>query len=249
MADIALDAASAAPSSAAGTTRAWNHTVSAGDNRLLHVGTAARSAGGADAVPSSVTFNSIALTAEAGADASAAFGTFRSAAWYLVDPPVGTFEVLVTYPNTGPTVSSDGSAISLFNVDPEAPVCASAASGDNSGAQVETVEISPTVAGAWILDCFKKGGGFDEPDPVVDNGAQTQLINTNPNFNGSFCASCTGPVDAEPITIGWDWTATATDRDAVLSAVAYAPAPDSGSAGPLTNATPLKALVNGGLVQ
>ncbi|MBN2018737.1 MAG: hypothetical protein JW749_00770 [Sedimentisphaerales bacterium] len=151
---IAFDAASSEGSSSASSTLSWQHTVGSGNNRILVVGIVAEDSVAADEIISSVKFNGVNMTPVPGStksrtvySGSSYSRTLRAALYYMLNPPVGSYTVLITY--NGSVTSRIGGAVSLRNVKQQAPEAAAA-----NAATATSVSTSITVPneGAWIID-------------------------------------------------------------------------------------------------
>ncbi len=101
----------------------FSHTVNAGSNRLLIVSLTSKR----DGSFSAVTYNGVALT-KIRDDYGAALQQ-RSQLWYLIAPPVGTFNVVATVSGSINDTSYGG--LSLDGVDQTSPI---EANNGNSGA-------------------------------------------------------------------------------------------------------------------
>jgi prepilin-type N-terminal cleavage/methylation domain-containing protein len=97
----------------------WSHTVGAGSDRILVVGVSTRGGLGWDQV-NSVTYNGISLT-RVGSDTTLdCHGyTHRVEIWYLVAPPTGTYNVVITTAGNADIV---GGATSWIGVNQTNPV-------------------------------------------------------------------------------------------------------------------------------
>jgi len=128
-----------AESTAAGTSLAWDHTLGAGDNRILIVCVGVEDTEQADLVISDVTYNGTAMTHVSGSSGRA--GT-SFLAWtdiyYLLDaglPGAGTYQVEVT--TVGETADIEAAAISITGGAQEAPETA-AGNSNEDGSPIST---------------------------------------------------------------------------------------------------------------
>lgn len=82
---------------ASGSTVSLNASVPNGDNYLI-LCEGNRVSGSTAGPPSSITFNGIAMTQVPGSSVSSGATTsIEASAWYLANPPIGTYPILVTY--------------------------------------------------------------------------------------------------------------------------------------------------------
>lgn len=104
------------------TTITWSHTVSAvKDNQLLLVGVLS-DATGADAPASSVTYGGVAMLITKGTSPlHTAYGTCALDIYYLVEPPTGANNVVVTLSEA---TDACGISSSWYNVDTSSPMSA-----------------------------------------------------------------------------------------------------------------------------
>lgn len=125
-------------------TKTFSHTVGTGDNTVLFVGTMQI---GVDTI-TGVTFNGIPMTYY-----TTYIGSFRpSRIYYLVNPPVGTYNVVISASTTN---TMDGVAVSYFGVDQTTPVIGhttySASSTTSISKDLTTISDNSWVAW-WIPD-------------------------------------------------------------------------------------------------
>ncbi len=147
-------------SSGTGTVRGaqtltWSHTVGAGNNRLLVVGTATEdNPTVGDSAITSVTFNGLALTRVPGAEQraiDAGVGTENfSDLWFLLNPPVGAGNVTVN--TTGPVADLLAGSASFQNVRQQAPEAAGGAAISTTNASTISADIITLSAGALVVD-------------------------------------------------------------------------------------------------
>jgi hypothetical protein len=141
---IVFDAVTGVPAST------FAHTIGAGENRLLMVATISDVVSGTDIT--SVTYNGVALTQLVSGAFS--FNNEVNRLWYLVNPPVGTFNVILT----GATTLFAGAALSYRGVKQVAPPDAIAVvSGGNATTRV--ANLTTIAPGCWTVLITKNGAG------------------------------------------------------------------------------------------
>ncbi len=142
-------------SSALEISATFSHVVAAGDNRLLAVAVMIR----ADEWVSSVTYLGDPLTlakVQDGGDSDEQ----RVELWYLVAPPVGTADVVVSFASY---VNPDGiAAVNFTGVDQASPI--GATEGDNAASGTDaTTEITTLNADSLIFGAVSARGGNTNP--------------------------------------------------------------------------------------
>ena len=191
---IVFDAVSEANEQDENETISWSHTVGVGSNRFLWVALAVYDYTAAVA-PSSVTFNSDALTL-------AGTGTLASEAkvfcYYMVAPDEGSHTILATFDDPVDEVSTG--ATSWFGVDQSTPV---SDINDDSGSNPS---ISVTVdAGDVVMD-----GMFFYTGAATAGGGQVERWNT---LQGGDVTSCAGSTELSvgggSVTMSWTNSETA----------------------------------------
>lgn len=148
---IKLDATSSKARS--GSPLVWSHTVGNRKNRILIVCVGAFETGSAT-YATAVTYNGVALT-QLGTNGNV---ERHYSIWYLLAPPVGTFNISVTI--AGGNATAGG--LSLYNVRQEAPTYSSG-SGTNT---IITCPITPKYGGATLVAACITG---DRSDPPYSN--------------------------------------------------------------------------------
>lgn len=188
---ITVDATSSGTASV-GTTVTVSHTVGAGSNRLLVVMMGFNDA--TPGFPSSVTFNSVAMTELGGVGSTN--NPMVTDGWYLLNPDVGTYDIVVTKDSGVPFAVS---AISLFGA--TTPGDNDAVTGD--AATSSSLSLTATKAGMTI-DCIVTS----LTAPTV-NASQT-AFGAAANFSGTMDYSSSYKlVSAGTPTM--DWTFTLSD--------------------------------------
>jgi len=131
-----------------GITLSWSHTVGSGSNRILVVGVAIN----ADGIPqiSGISYGSSSLTALPTSAPN------WIAMYYLLNPPIGTRTVTVTFDMIPPRSVSAGS-ISYFNV-----ATVGSTSSETDVSTLATVAVSSN-AGDLVVDILSAGYGALPP--------------------------------------------------------------------------------------
>jgi hypothetical protein len=163
---IALDSATSSMCSPCGTTLSWSHTVGFGSNRILVVGTSINHPA---ASVTGVTYGATSL--------ALIMNPFNELAmYYLLNPPVGTATVTVTFTNwTFPGSASAGSE-SYFNV------ASVGASASNTGAGSPTSVTVASSLGMLVVDLLIAGS---LATPISQGSGQTYLWGQNTVGAGS----------------------------------------------------------------
>lgn len=156
---IAFDAIAESTVGSAVSTRTFNVTITAGSNRLLVCGTAARGNSAANLVTSTVTHNSVGLTKiQETITADIGGAEFAGTSlWRLVAPTTGTLSVVVTW--TG-SVSNVVTAwcMSLTGVDQTSPIGNSGGASDVTGtSSTVSVAVNTTTTNSWVIDSVYDG--------------------------------------------------------------------------------------------
>lgn len=189
---------------------------------LLVVSTSIRSATDANRPVTGITFNGVALTKvrEDQVDAQ----DIGTGIWYLVNPSVGTFNVVTTC--TGAINSKlTHMPMGLIGVDTASPVDTTGATANGTGTADVSVSVTTATNGAWCVDAvFCK----DDTGITVSGAGHTQRQNTTDG--GTIDVSALGTL--EKATAGAQtlvWTAVASGEAWLTSGVAFKP---SGGAPP-----------------
>ncbi|KKL06457.1 hypothetical protein LCGC14_2595840 [marine sediment metagenome] len=193
----------------------WSHTCT-GSNLILVVVVTMR----ANNSVSGITYNSVALTHESGADADE--NNVHTETWYLIAPATGSNTVAVTL-NTS-TSRWWAAAISLTGVAQSSPVDVS---GSNTGLNVTAISTSVTVvtANSWGIDVWAHEA--DATGASADSG-QTERQQSNANFmTGS--TSTEGPLSTGSQAMGWTGAGTG---NAAQTVVMFKPAAAAAAARP-----------------
>jgi len=214
---IAFDAASSASSSTASTTLSWSHTIGSGNNRVLVVGVVAKDSVAADQIISSVKFNGVNMTAVPGSTKSRVVysgtsysSTLRTDLYYMLNPPVGAYTVLITY--NGSVSYRVGGAVSLTNVKQQAPEAVAA-----NAATATAISTALTVpnSGAWIVDVVghSNSGTFT-------TSTSTERWDKN---SGNHTGACSTRAVTTPGSNTTTWTYSGSSGTIAHSLAAFAP--------------------------
>lgn len=182
-----------------GKTLTWAHTVGSGNNRVLVVGISteidAPAGVPADRV-SGVTYNGIAMTRIPGTSIRDASNRAGVEMFILVNPPVGTANVVATIlPGVNYVV---GGATSFFNVNQTTPTRTATV---NTGTGITPTTAVITVVGDIVIDTVATlPSGFLAPGP-----GQTERWDGDDFFSVAFDvgAGSTEPAAATTTTMNW----------------------------------------------
>jgi hypothetical protein len=147
------------------TTFTYSHTVGVGMDRVLLVGVSSYNSA---KTVTACSYNGVALTRVGFQDGGGGSNDRRMEIWRLVDPPVGTFTVSVTFSSSAKAVI--GSA-SFFGVNQTTPNGTFVSAGASTNLATLTV---PSAAGELVYDCMAVQG--NAATATVGAG-QTQLWN------------------------------------------------------------------------
>ena len=209
---IVFDAASGFASKETNTLT-WSHTC-AGTERMLLVFSGSNNAGGAGTPVSSVTYAGAALTL-LWATADPSQGA-RTEVWYLVSPPAGTANVVVTYAGN-PKFLAAGSQ-SFTGVDQTTPIEAHGGVG-GTGSPI-TAYLIPLTDGAMVAD----GAHFWNATTVTPGAGQTLAFNVSDTDGREAGSYKVGPTAGQSST---SWTHNGSS--AAVWAVALKPAAVAGA--------------------
>lgn len=192
-AQVTVDAVSTAATGAGvnATSLTWAHTT-AGTNRLLVVTCAAD--GGTVHTTNLITYNGVALTK---ADAITGGESTRSEIWYLVNPPVGTYNIVWSHSASEGLV---GYGISFNGVDQTTPV-GTALTGNNGNVAATSSTLSPTAAdGDMVIDVIST-------DDVAVTVGSSQTQRNNVGANGFVAGGTSTRLEQCPgTTTSMTWT-------------------------------------------
>ncbi|MBN2020096.1 MAG: lamin tail domain-containing protein, partial [Sedimentisphaerales bacterium] len=223
-------------SSAARTTATFSHTVATGNNRLLVVCVMIR---GGESV-NSVTYAGIGLkkAIHSGTPSNGNNGC-RIEQWYLVAPPVGTANVIVSF-----ATSVDPSGITAVNftgVNQSSPIgsisAAYATSGTNITTNITTRDPNSLIFGAATAyggdtDPFTPGSGITE---MWDSATGTSLTSDNGIWGGKRTTTTPGVYTFNTTAyVSDDWAIAAIE---IKTAVGTSPAGQASSPIPANGTT------------
>jgi hypothetical protein len=198
-------------SSSARSSATFSHEVAAGDDRLLIVSVMVRGS----ITANSVTYGGTALT-KAISRAAGGNGNCTTEIWYLIAPPVGTANVVVTFSG-----SADPSAIAAVNVtgaDQSSPIGATnsnvATIGTNITMSITTLNDTSLILGAATnyggdTDPFTPGADITE---LWDNATGTSTSSDNGQWGGYKNAMTAGAYTFNTTSSSSDdWTIAAVE--------------------------------------
>jgi len=164
----------------------WNHTVGAGSDRLLIVSTAIDSNNGA--VVRQVSFDGNLLTRKQVKNQG---WEQEVQLWYMLDPPVGTYPVTVSYSQTNYGIEARAS--SYTGVSPNKPISTAVVAGGSGTAAAVTIASAP---GELVIDAlaYRSGGTMSA------NASQTERFNQSASWNGTAGSDKAG---ASSVTMSW----------------------------------------------
>ena len=175
----------------------FSYTVSAGSDRILIVGANVESS---TRYTQSVTYNSIALT-KVTSLLSGAGPNCETSLWYLVNPPVGTFNIVAT---TQATKDLSGIAMSFTGVHQTTPFRDTSQVGGTGNAASVGVT---TVVGDLAADVVCQG---DATLGTIAVGAG-QTLRDSATASGVFRgAGSTEPGNGGTVTMSWSFTLSPT---------------------------------------
>lgn len=187
---ITVDAASFVQGNS--TVHTWPHSVGLGNNTFLVVGVSIFTS---NKTVSTITYAGQSLSFLGARNGGSGSKARRIEMWYLVGPPTGTTDVIVTMSNGSKVVAG---ATSFFGVDPAAPLGAFvSAEGENLTPTV----VVPSAADQLVIDCLAVKANTD---PVTVGPGQAQHWNELTRANGGniIGAASTEP-GAATTTMSW----------------------------------------------
>ncbi len=199
-----------------GISVSQNVTTGPGSNRLLMV---AISIGSGGNLVTACTYNGVSLTQLR----YEILGLRNMSLWYMLNPPVGTFTLLV---NQDGGAQMHVGASNYTGVDQAAPFGAMASNESPSGSNI-SVNLSTTQAGSWIFGHFSIGttagslsGGAGQVTRWVRNNAYQSLSGdkaagaAGPNSLSYTCSGGSGSLGVQAVEVrsgaclGWSPTPT-----------------------------------------
>lgn len=166
-------------------TNSFSHTIASGSNRILIVTVATYSANMGITV-NGVTYSGVSLTKLRSDRSSLGSSGVTSDIWYLINPPVGTANVVVTHSTIVQTVIG---AHSYTGVDQTTPF---EASNGNTGTTVADTTTSNTIltANSWLIESFAYSSAIN----ATPQTGQTVLYSNLDHGNASGAAGREGPL-------------------------------------------------------
>lgn len=185
------------------------HTVGVGNDRILIVGVSTFTA---NKTVTAMTYAGQPMTRIGFLDGGTGANDRRMELWRLVNPPMGTANVVVTMSSSSKTVVG---AASFFGVDPTTPHGAFVSNEANTNLATLTV---PSAAGELVIDCLSVQG--NAATALVGPG-QTQLWN---DFTRAVGGAVVGGASTEPgaASVTMSWSLSAVDYW-VMGAVSLKP--------------------------
>jgi uncharacterized repeat protein (TIGR01451 family) len=205
---VALDQRSVAPGT--GTSITLSHTVGIGTDRVLIVGV---SIFNANKNVTSLTYGGTALTRIGFLDGGTGSNDRRMEMWRMINPPIGTANVVVRFSTSAKAVIG---AASFFGVNTTAPHGAFTSNEGNTNLAIVTV---PSAAGELVIDCMAVQGNATT---ATVGAGQTQLWN---DYTRSVGGAVAGTASTEPgaPSVAMTWNLSSVDYW-VIGAVSLKPA-------------------------
>ncbi len=180
-------------------TMTWSHTTSAVNDRILVVSVDTAWNLAAPSTATGVTYNGVALTKLAGLTGQA--GRANGSVWYLINPPVGAHNVVVTF--TGNASDEAGESTTYYNVDQTNPIGAFTTAQNPSGNHISTTLLG-TNAGQGVFDALMTHASINNLTPGVGQTYVYEQAFYSDTSVGSFRQ---GAPDATTMS----WTGTGFD--------------------------------------
>jgi hypothetical protein len=215
-AQIAVDATASTFSASNASSLTWSHTVGAGFNRILVVGT---SAAGLTSV-SSVTYGAAALTR---INATSSSSSETTEMWYLLAPPAGTANIVVTFSGSDSVAAG---SVSFTGVSQSTPLGTSASASGAGGTP------SVTVASATNQVVIDTITDYADKSSLTAGASQTQRWNVTSGAGGKTDVISGGSTKAGAASTTMSWTIGAAKAWSQV-AVPLIPAPAFSACGPL----------------
>ncbi len=193
---IAFDAVSHA-NALSGNTLSWAHTCSGAD-RVLVVSAVTRNDTPANMPITGITYGGQSLT-KVRADEGADDASKRTEIWYLINPPLGTNTVEITYTGAISHFAA-ACAISLLGVDQSDPVDAHA--GATGSGITASATVTTLTDNAWVVDAVCHLGNVLTASAGQASRSEQENLGSSSDAAG---ASTKGPVSpAGLVTMSWD---------------------------------------------
>jgi hypothetical protein len=190
---IAVDNVST--NSGTGSTLTISHATS-GTERLMIVTPQWNSGGGVNKNVTSVTYNGILLTRQDGINQGddAAIDI-----WTLVDPPTGTYNVVITY-DVAPAFEHIGGVITLTGVDQSTPFGSVVLNSEGlAGTDVNATVVVPSAVDELVF----AGVAAETPGAVTWQGSLPEHWHLSVGGNATVGAGATEPGSAPNVTMQW----------------------------------------------
>lgn len=199
----------------------WSHTVGNGDNRILIVAVALHSSG---KLVTGITYNDVSLTKLFEYVVGASYRACQL--FYLVNPPVGTYDIKVTI-DAGSIYKPHYASISFFGVDQDAPF---RNNGHYARTSKKTVSLDVEDCGAGDLALAFLAFYKNETGIVTDAVGQTRRIESidiDYDVTGYHPVSHLSTKDAvgDTTTLGWTFN---TYANTLAAGVSIVPAEEEG---------------------
>lgn len=206
-------------SSTSGTTASsltWAHTVANKQNRILVVGVSSEDATAGDVDVSGITYNGVALTKAKdqtwAGQSEEGSKTNNVEMWYLLDPPIGTYNIIATFGGSCDALSGGG--ISLYNMKQSTPEVTA------SNTRLTIGEISTNITtltnNAIIIDVV----GNQDAGTTTPGGSQTERYDVTSGGAGHMTA-CSTKIQATAGATSMSQTPQGKSSGHVLGAWAY----------------------------
>ena len=209
---LALISESTAKTSGA-TSITQSHTIADNSLRLLVAFSLTRSAppSSGSTGTTSVTYDGIPLTFAAAVDSN--YLSYDISVWYLINPPVGTADVISTY-----NASAEG-ALQIFdfkNADIGTPLRTIVSEGA-SGSGTYTADLAPTtVAGDIVVDFINAAYNAT----LTVGAGQTQVGNDETGSSGNHSQFASSHETASGVSTTMSWSVTTNDHGLMAVPVA-----------------------------
>ncbi len=205
---VALDATSLLVGT--NTTFTFAHTVGVGMDRVLIVNVSVYNS---NKTVTACTYNGVALTRLGFLDGGTGSNDRRMEMWRLINPPIGTANVAVTFSSSSKAVIG---AASFFGVNQTTPNGSFVSNEASTSLATLTV---PSAAGELVIDCMAVQG--NAATATVGAG-QTQLWNDYSRSNGGAVVGCSS-TEPGAASVAMTWNLSGVDYW-VIGAVSLKPA-------------------------
>ena len=173
-----------------------SHTIGNFSNRILLVAIGAGDSDGSQAV-ASVTFNGIAMTAVPNSPFYGPLNLTQIYMFYMVAPPVGTYQVNVTF-NPSPNIKNIIGSYSFYNVDQNNPID-STATGTASTSTASTT-ITTGTQNCMVVDSVWNGAIGRTFTSTTPGATQDWSVAAS---LGDSAGSHVGPISGNSQTMSW----------------------------------------------